>query len=183
VNGGWTYTCPHLLEPEIRRLSAQIGAGKKASSAAEEPKATTSDPEQPPAKTRVLTREIQDQIKLIDQLGPSAVTTDDNSNTQFAILGLWVAQRHGLPVAKALARVEARFRNSQNFDGGWGYTPGNGVGSSTAMTCAGLLGLAVGVGVREKQRAEAQKDDDKDEPPQRGRVKNDPVIRAGLLAL
>jgi hypothetical protein len=78
----------------------------------------------------------------------------DNSNTQFAILGLWTARRYGVPIDDALAKVEARFRDSQILDGGWGYTAGelkdpNGnpirvaAGSSPTMTCAGLLGLAM----------------------------------------
>src|SRR5207248_6121909 len=129
----------------------------------------------------------QAQLALIDRAGPTPTGTDDNTNTQCATLALWVSQRHGFPVAKALGRIEARFRQSQNFDGGWGYTPQRDVASSTAMTCAGLLGLAAGVGVREKIRAEraeakAQKGDDKPEPAPR-RANADPVIRAGLLAL
>src|SRR5207302_4089676 len=64
----------------------------------------------------------------------------DNSNTQFAILGLWAARRHGVPVEKALARADSRFRTSQNGDGGWGYMPVPGMrggvfgGSTSSMT-------------------------------------------------
>src|SRR5262249_21236200 len=70
----------------------------------------------------------------------------DNSNSQFALLALWAAQRHGVPVDRTMARVVRRYRGSQNSDGGWSYTyaPGGGTGSAPAMTCVGLIGLAVG---------------------------------------
>src|SRR5262249_39207659 len=47
--------------------------------------------------------------------------TSDNSNTQFAILALWVAQRHGVPMERTLKLMVQRFRQSQNADGSWGY--------------------------------------------------------------
>jgi hypothetical protein len=82
------------------------------------------------------------------------VQRPDNSNTQFAVLALWTARRYGVPVQGALDLVAKRFRNSQNGDGGWGYMPVDGAAgggpvfnpnaaSTSAMTCAGLLGLAM----------------------------------------
>src|SRR5262249_55186410 len=47
--------------------------------------------------------------------------TSDNSNTQFAVLALWAAQRHGVPMERCLALLVKRFHQSQNPDGGWGY--------------------------------------------------------------
>jgi hypothetical protein len=78
-----------------------------------------------------------------DRGGPT-----DNSNTQFAILGLWAAGRHEVPTERALALLVKRFRFSQTSDGGWGYhyQPGS-RDQSPAMTGAGLLGLAVGHGL------------------------------------
>jgi hypothetical protein len=78
----------------------------------------------------------------------AAAGAEDNSNTQFATLALWVARKHGVPADEVLARVAAHFRDSQQPDGGWGY------GAKAprwrdSMTCAGLLGLAVGCGVAE----------------------------------
>lgn len=70
-----------------------------------------------------------------------------NSNTQFAVMALWIAKRHNVPTDYVLARAEARFRQTQHKDGGWGYRHDS-EGSSPAMTCAGLLGLAVGHGNR-----------------------------------
>ena len=47
--------------------------------------------------------------------------TTDNSNTQFAILALWVAQRHDVPMDRTLRLIANRFQTSQNADGSWGY--------------------------------------------------------------
>jgi hypothetical protein len=118
--------------------------------------------------------------------GPLGIS--DNSNTQFAIFALWIGHRHGLPVERALAAVDARFRASQGPDGGWGYvpTPANlpalpgmagmpGMGSTPAMTCAGLLGLALGNGSFNEAAGRG-----------RGQVRDpgkDPNIKKGLLAL
>ncbi len=68
----------------------------------------------------------------------------DHSNTQFATLALWIAQRYGVDARPALRRVEEHFRETQTSDG-WSYTPWS--GSRIANTCAGLLGLAVGHGI------------------------------------
>ncbi|HWE39582.1 MAG TPA: hypothetical protein VG406_23740, partial [Isosphaeraceae bacterium] len=65
----------------------------------------------------------------------------DNSNTQFALLGIWAASRHGFDADETLADIERHFRDSQEGDGGWGYNLRG--GGSPAMTCAGLIGLAI----------------------------------------
>lgn len=65
----------------------------------------------------------------------------DNSNTQFALLGLWAASRHGFDSNDSLAAIDDHFRRSQEERGGWGYTPNH--APSEAMTCAGLMGLAI----------------------------------------
>jgi len=66
-----------------------------------------------------------------------------NSNTQFALVALWAARRQNFPSDYILAKAEARFRNTQHEDGGWGYHHDT-AGSSPAMTSSGLLGLAIG---------------------------------------
>ncbi len=72
----------------------------------------------------------------------------DNSNTQFATLGLWAAGRHEVPAERALALLVKRFRFSQTAHGGWNYLYQPGSRNQTpAMTGAGLLGLAVGHGL------------------------------------
>ena len=61
----------------------------------------------------------------------------DNSNTQFAIVGLWVAQRRGVPCGAAFRGIESRFLRTQSpSDHGWGYSEGGGA-STPSMTCAG----------------------------------------------
>ena len=45
----------------------------------------------------------------------------DNSCTQFAVLGLWVASRTGINVDKTLAKVAQRFVKTQADDGGWTF--------------------------------------------------------------
>ncbi len=71
---------------------------------------------------------------------------EDNSNTQFALMGLWAARRHGVPTEYSLKAAQQRFIRSQHpKDGGWGYHIG--IGSSNTMTCVGLIGLAMGHGV------------------------------------
>jgi hypothetical protein len=97
---------------------------------------------------RTLFPEIQKQL---DRLQRANIDPrfGDNSNTQFAMIGLWVARRHGVPVDNALGRVDARFRKSQT-GGGWAYAPEVFFGSPprATMTCAGLLGIALGQGVK-----------------------------------
>jgi hypothetical protein len=103
-------------------------------------------------------------------LGAVAGLGGDNSNTQFAILGLWVARRHGVDVKQALERTDKYFRDSQSRDGGWNYVSIPNVdpaanalnpvlgGSTGAMTCAGLLGLLVQIGNQASLRAGEAKD-------------------------
>jgi hypothetical protein len=67
----------------------------------------------------------------------------DNSNTQFALLALWAARRHDVPVKKALSLAGLRFRTFQLPGGGWGYNIGDTHSASPAMACVGLLGLAM----------------------------------------
>jgi VWFA-related protein len=81
----------------------------------------------------------------------------DNSNTQFALLGLWAAGRHGFDPDAALEAIDEHFRSSQLDDGRWGYRLG--MGGADAMTCAGLMGLAIAAArpsLAERQTARAR---------------------------
>jgi hypothetical protein len=112
----------------------------------------------------------------------------DNSNTQFATLGLWCARKHGLPCEKSLALLETRFRTSQDADGGWAYHyASGGGGSAPAMTCAGLIALAVAHGshqsvLKNKVDAPAPK---ANANPKKGPVdpEDDEAIKKGLKCL
>ena len=99
------------------------------------------------------------------------VTTTDNSNTQFAILALWTAQRHGVPMNRTLNLIVRRYMTSQNGDGTWSYHYifGGGLLPSPPMTCVGLIGLAVGHGIANHGRG--------------GKPVQDPRILNGLVAL
>jgi hypothetical protein len=66
----------------------------------------------------------------------------DNSNTQFAVLGLWAATRAGVQVDEPLELVAKRFRTSQASTGGWDYQS-TGKGDGASMTCAGAYTLTV----------------------------------------
>jgi VWFA-related protein len=81
----------------------------------------------------------------------------DNSNTQFALLGLWAAGRHGFDSDGALESIDQHFRSSQRRDGRWGYRLG--MPGTDSMSCAGLMGLAIAASrpsLAERQTARAR---------------------------
>ncbi len=135
--GGWGYFCHPLTETEEDRLMQMLKEPPPADGSAHLPPAVRFQPGQ--------------------KLGPEDLRYDDNSSTQFAILALWAARKHGVPVERSLALVEHRFRTSQNRDGSWCYfsphslngrhSHGSFGGRQDSMTCAGLLGLAVARGL------------------------------------
>jgi hypothetical protein len=66
---------------------------------------------------------------------------EDNSNAQFAILGLRAAMNGGAKIgAGTWTRADKYLVKLQNADGGWGYTAEAPYGS---MTAAGLCGLLI----------------------------------------
>ena len=143
-SGGFGYQLPAL----------PAGAGAPAETKPPPPKKDDGflpvKPKSQPAKAddslATLSPEVAPVFRAARQLllaGGRAGGEGDNSNTQFGLIALWVAKRRGVPVDDALATVGRRFLVTQNpADGGWGYTPNS--NSTAAMTCAGLLGLAVG---------------------------------------
>jgi hypothetical protein len=170
--GGWTYTCPVIGAGEERRLLNRVqprppqGEEGKGEGAAKKDPAAKADADKD--KKRELPPEIKEMLKQLERRAAQqaqqgfggegiyqqdqkvAGLKGDNSNTQFASLALWVARRYGMPVEPALAGIEQRFRATQFQDGGWSYVPTPGgfynKDISPAMTCAGLIGLAVGHG-------------------------------------
>lgn len=102
----------------------------------------------------------------------------DNSNSQFAMLALWAARRHGIPMTRTLNLISRRFHTSQKENGRWGYKYRFGGGDekgSPAMTCVGLVGLAIAHGLAVEHGAKPQKPAKKAAP--------DPRIVLGFLAL
>jgi len=111
----------------------------------------------------------------------------DNSNTQFAILALWVARRHGVAIDKSVPLIEKHFRTTQlgtgkgkvrdpkndnlDLDGSWYYDTAQNSGRWPSMTCTGLLGLAIAHGAA------------KERTPNKQRPLDDPAIRRALAML
>jgi hypothetical protein len=144
--GGWTYAVDILNLTEQARVKELIAAMEKRRS------------EDLPIQIRKRT-----PVEIEQDIARQAATvirtnTDfggDNSNTQFAMMAVWVARRHGLPVTQSMEKVQKRFQASQAKSGAWGYEFSAGPDPADdnhynypAMTCAGLLGLALGEGVK-----------------------------------
>lgn len=117
-------------------------------------------PHDPQAYTKALER-LPAHLRKLPALRPPkeahklpAADGTDNSNTQFAILGLSAAQRHKLPLDRSLALIVRRFHTSQLPKGRWNYRYNKSSHEqwTPAMTGAGLLGLAVGLGLAADHR-------------------------------
>jgi Domain of unknown function (DUF4159) len=66
----------------------------------------------------------------------------DNSNSQFALLALYEAERVGVPVAEKTWRLAYEYwKDCQNENGSWGYL--RGMGGSGSMTCAGIAAMVI----------------------------------------
>lgn len=105
--------------------------------------------------------------------GAHFLSTTDNSTTQFALLALWAARRHKIPVTRTGSMAFMRFHVNQGPDGGWGYGFGKGgSGNTDTMMAPGLLGLAIGHGIVREMGLQ-------DDPP----VDEDPRIINAFKAL
>jgi hypothetical protein len=135
--GGWAYDCP-LLSPEAHKQLFGVLRDNEARATGR--LGNLASPLPPEVQQRPV---VQDLAAIKSETFKNF--QGDNSNTQFAVLALWVARRHEVPLERTAALMVLRFRNSQNDDGSWSYGPGT--NTSPATTCAGLLGLAVGQGV------------------------------------
>jgi hypothetical protein len=158
--GGWSYRCPILDdkdEQSILRLSEQIGKEMKGKGQRRE-QALRGVEIPLPLRELPICRAAAELIgseppasksTIVDSAARfSAVGRTDNSNTQFAMLGLWAAQRHGVPVEPTFEIMTARFERSHLYPSGlWGYTLDE-EGGSRSMICVGLMGLAIGRGLQ-----------------------------------
>jgi hypothetical protein len=93
----------------------------------------------------------------VPQAAVPQIGQETNSNTQFAILALWAARKHKIPVEQALRHAEARFRGQQNPDGSWAYSSYSHRWRHST-TCAGLLALGMGRGLESKGSAGRRQD-------------------------
>jgi hypothetical protein len=146
--------------------------------------------EPPPAKPRLRFPQLSPLLRSLPvftnrQLpilpaGPYFQGISDNSNSQFAMIALWVARRHGWPMARTMALVHKRYVETQFPDGSWIYRPGWAPGP--AMTCVGLIGLALGHGsAREFRAAQAPAAPTAGKRPRPSLA--DPAIQRGLAHL
>jgi hypothetical protein len=121
-DAGWNYQSP--AAPDQQRLQGLVGnrkgnGGKVAL----------------PRTFQQLSPAIQQQLQGL-RLGKTAGVSD-NSNTQFAMLALWVARRYGIPADSSLAATGKRFWTTQGQDGGWGYHGSGGMPGSGAFAPQG----------------------------------------------
>lgn len=104
----------------------------------------------------------------------------DPSNTQFAVVAIWMARKYGVPgVEDALARAAQLFRGTQQQkDGGWTYNShiGIAVDSSGAMTCAGCLAIALHAGIMQQAAFRGPDNNSGDVGDMVRRVNDDPAI-------
>jgi hypothetical protein len=186
ADGGWKYQCPAISEAEMRRLTEHIKEYNELRSQDKLPKTA-------PRKRRTqadLPKEIIAQLVQITRGRNFQPTVGDNSNTQFAGLALWIARKYGLPVDQALGRLESTTRQQQYSNGGWEYNrrvqqgpQGRammmGMMVEGAMTCSGLLSLAVNSGaVNDRAREQNPKAKKRVRHPER-----DPAVRAGFAVV
>jgi hypothetical protein len=155
--GGWTYPCPMLSEPDAQKLLTYLETNPLSIQSPAQPHVVRpGDPSRAspagadegakPLLREALPKEVKNRAVVTYQPGKQVrpANIDDNSNTQFAVLGVWAARRHGVPVGRSVGLISARFHQSQNPDGSWGYDwRGQTRVRPDSMTCAGLLGLAV----------------------------------------
>jgi hypothetical protein len=132
--GDWSYDCPLLSDNDAKALdnflTSRLGGSDKW-----------------PVDPKSMPQSLAGIGVVRDPAAPLAKTSrlPDHSNSQFAILALWVAQRHGSPVAAALLLAARHFRETQHVEGSWAYrTISHPSLWRASMTCAGLLALAVG---------------------------------------
>lgn len=142
--GGWTYPCVQdVSAADVQWLRNNL-------------KPIPEKPGEPKPAVPALHPAVKEYAGTLQN--PGLMRPDDNSNTQFAILGVWSVRKHGVPVEAALDRIEKRFLQLQDANGCWSYDYQGGLArpSSAAMTCTGLLGLSTGIARREEKRAKAE---------------------------
>jgi hypothetical protein len=174
-DGGWAYVSDQVGAAEQRYLAGVV-QGRKDARGKDAPRTVL------PRTFKQLRPETK---QLLQQLGgrflppnhPSAGNGGDNSNTQFAMIALWIAGRYGMPVQEALMLTGKRFQAYQNKDGSWPYKAEElnkgGQLRSQAMTCAGLIGLALGQASTPPGRPRLTRD----------QLLQEPAVKAGLSNL
>lgn len=168
--GGWSYSCPRVKDENEESFLKLLGEVTALAEAGKKPNAEwLKGLRVPPALQSLTVFQIPEELSKDDLPARRAKKAEepklgeisnysgstDNSNTQFALLALWTAQRHQFPVRPTLDLVVQRFERTQAADGWWPYTyqghPTIGASTSTqyrSMTCVGLVALAIGHGLK-----------------------------------
>jgi hypothetical protein len=177
--GGWGYVCPPLNNREREEL-ARLLHDVRNQVGVRVPKLTIGSVSELPAPLRKLALlRNQPDVRVPVEPDEPPPAYDDNSNTQFAVLALLAARSHDVPVDRTLALVAKRFRITQQANGSWSYHfAGAGqVSRFPTMTCAGLLGLALGHSLVRDARRRGEKLEDLTDA---GELPEDPHIKKAL---
>ncbi len=86
----------------------------------------------------------------------------DNSNTQFALLALWAARKHAVPVDPILEISVERFERFHVYPSGiWYYEYDKELSASSrrSMICVGLIALAIGRGLKLETPGRSMRDE------------------------
>jgi hypothetical protein len=147
--GGWSYFTPGPTAAEQQRLTKLLQNRRNLKLPAKDGK--------PKKKLTMkdLPADLQARIPLtVAKAMPKGLGGQvDNSNTQFALIALWVARRHGIPVQTAFHYADQRLRRTQAANGGWSHAvPIRGLAATAdttpdlQMSCCGLIGLGLAYG-------------------------------------
>jgi HEAT repeats len=179
---GWNYKTSRPGPDELERLR-----GQKSPELKTDPK-KEKGPESPSNK---LDPDLEARLEALERNGPLdpsrrtegtgySAATPDNSNSQFAVIALWIARRHRVPTDSALKRAEFWYRATYE-SGTWPYThQGATPYGRGATTCAGLIGLAAGAGVARTPSMETKPNSKPPKPPPKRDVLADGQIQTAL---
>jgi uncharacterized protein (TIGR03000 family) len=144
ARGNWSHVCPPLRPEEEEALLAYLELAQRGGRLSPQEQARQAKREELWDRLR---HDNETLHAALHHAGyDRAVRDGDLASSRFAVLGLNVARRHGLPVRPVLARAAAHLRRYQHEDGSWWSTEQAGAGARRRadMTCVGLLGLAAG---------------------------------------
>ncbi len=159
TDGGWTYACKRGELGELEKTIPQPGSSGPGSASGPVARRDQAYSENPPG------------------------ATSDNSNTQFAVLALWIGHRYDVDVDDGLRRAATRFRRTALIPApghvGWAYTTQDNQPTS-GPSCCGLLGLALQHAISVQRRLKSAPDGKPGEvkpiPPRTDPLK-DPMVQ------
>lgn len=149
-SGGWGYALSKNTEPETSALFAAV----KKLTPAEKDKDKFDPSKARAAALALLPATMRNLPVLYDppahlpndpkKTGTVAPPVSDTSNTHFAMIGLWTARKHDVPVDRTFVLLNHRYRTTQAKNGTWGYHYAPGSEGNGALTAIGLLGVTIG---------------------------------------